>query len=368
MIISETPRTMTIMPTTPIIFKLFDSSFTVLARLASLSPYGFLGFVVPPEILAKVNECAKTDLVGTRDWWFGVLKWSTTTVAVGLLLELPELRYELMDIARNRIQRLKYRIVLSDNDLEIFKVVAFIGWILIVAGVVGERYAEVRVNNLDAGIQGCNAARLAEAIDAAGDAKASAIEAAAAAKRAKDESDSFAQDIVSAKTLAASAESHLADALERAANAETKLAEFKAQSAPRRLDPKQQASIAARLSSFSGERADMSWSSDSFESGTFASDLEKALSTAHWAVSNRPFVTGFGGAPPAVLGVVIFTEPTDRSELVGVKLAEALTSEKVLVSVVPISVVMPSVSTVITDRKSLDPYATRVWIDVGNHP
>jgi hypothetical protein len=181
-LISITQRTMSITHAIPAISKLFDSSCTILARLASLFAYGFCGFVVPPDILAKLNECAKTDLIGTRDWWFRVLKWSTTTVAAGLILELPELVYELTDIARNRIQRLKYRIVLSETKLEIYKVVAFIGWFLIVAGVVGERYAEIRVNDLDATIQGCNDARLAETEQEAGDAKASA-------KTAHDEAD-----------------------------------------------------------------------------------------------------------------------------------------------------------------------------------
>src|SRR5277367_1108494 len=123
------------------IFRLFDSSCTILVRLASLSAYGL---IVPPDIIAKLNECAKTDLLGMRDSWFTFLKWSTTAVVWGLILELPELGYELADIARQRIQRLKYRIVLYEENLKSFKVIAFIGWLLIVGGVGGERYSEVR--------------------------------------------------------------------------------------------------------------------------------------------------------------------------------------------------------------------------------
>ena len=63
----------------------------------------------------------------------------------------PELLYELKSIARESIPSLKYRVVLLENRVRLAKVIAFVGWILIVVGgVVGEGYTGSRVNDLDA--------------------------------------------------------------------------------------------------------------------------------------------------------------------------------------------------------------------------
>ena len=71
---------------------------------------------------------------------------------------------------------------------------------------------------------------------------------------------------------------------------------------------------------------------------------------------------------PSVSGVLIMTMPTDRSELAGAQLAEALTSEKVTASIAPITSFFPSFGQVSADRKSLDEYATRLLVVIGNHP
>jgi len=106
-------------------------------------------------------ECTNlTQLMSDRDWWFWWLTASTSAIAVGVLLELPEFAYELMDILRRRVQRLKYRIVLLEKYSEIAKIIAFVGWFLIAGGLVAERIAEAKVNDADATIQGCNTHRL----------------------------------------------------------------------------------------------------------------------------------------------------------------------------------------------------------------
>lgn len=101
-------------------------------------------------------------LIGERDWWFECLKWSTNAIAIGVALELPELAYELANIARNRLKRLKYQVVILERHLENAKIVAFLGWFLIVGGLVVERIAEAKVNDFDATIQGCNTNRLSD--------------------------------------------------------------------------------------------------------------------------------------------------------------------------------------------------------------
>ena len=66
------------------------------------------------------------------------------------MLELPELRYELRMIVRESIPYFRYRILTpSERRVHLAKVIAFIGWILIVVGVAGERVAEVKVKDFD---------------------------------------------------------------------------------------------------------------------------------------------------------------------------------------------------------------------------
>lgn len=178
--------------------------------------------MLPPELVARLTDCVKHDFVSARDHWFSCLKWSTTVVAAGLVIELPELLYELTDIARQRIPRLKYKIVLLERHLQIFKAVAFFGWFLIVAGVVGERVAEVRVSDFDASIQDCSAAKVEEATLEAGDAKDSAL-------FARKQAD---------------------DLLAKYVKAEQEIAELKAKTLPRRLSSQQKALLVKRVAAF----------------------------------------------------------------------------------------------------------------------
>ena len=134
------------------------------------------------------------------------------------------------------------------------KLLAGIGWLFIVIGVVGEGYFEARVASADVDIQAFEhsrvgdigneadavAAKLQNAFDKAttattksGSAVAAAQVASAAAESASDrskhadlaalnakkEADSFERDIVSAKQQASDAEAHLAEAVRRATEA-----------------------------------------------------------------------------------------------------------------------------------------------------
>jgi hypothetical protein len=143
--------------------------------------------MLPVDLVAKLNQCATTDFVGPRDHWFNCLAGFTTAVFVGLVLEFPELRYELRLLAREWIPYFRYRIITPrQRRVHAAKLVAFIGWFLIVIGVGGERYAEVRVKDLDASIQGCSDAKVIAATLEAGD-------AAKSAKTAHDEADAVKQ-------------------------------------------------------------------------------------------------------------------------------------------------------------------------------
>ncbi len=139
--------------------------------------------MLPPDIVAKLHECATQSFIAARDNWFVWLSRSTKCVVVGLILELPELACETVSFARSRIDRLRYRVLLPEDRLEKAKLVAFVGWFLIVVGVAGEWYAGAKIDDLSARIQGCNEARLAEVAEQSGDANA---HASAAYERASE--------------------------------------------------------------------------------------------------------------------------------------------------------------------------------------
>jgi hypothetical protein len=121
-------------------------------------------------------------------------------VAIGLVLELPELRYELKLIVRESIPYFRYRIFTpSERRIQLAKVIAFIGWILIVAGVAGERVAEVKVKDFDLRVQGCSDAKVREATLEAGDANQKAGEANERASENKKEATLIEESLTGRK-------------------------------------------------------------------------------------------------------------------------------------------------------------------------
>jgi len=147
--------------------------------------------MLPSDIVTKLNECAKTDFAGMRDGWFRIVSWATALVAFGLVLEAPELVHDLVPIGRKIIARLKkLSIEFPKHEApDWVKVVAFVGWIFIVGGVVGEEFAGIKVQNLDANIQECSDAKVQAATLEAGDAAASAKTAHTEADAIKKEAD-----------------------------------------------------------------------------------------------------------------------------------------------------------------------------------
>jgi hypothetical protein len=78
-----------------------------------------------------------TDFGGPRDHWFNWLAGFTTMVAAGLVLEAPELAYELKGIAREWIPYFRYRIITRPRREHAARVLAFIGWIPLLSKLAG---------------------------------------------------------------------------------------------------------------------------------------------------------------------------------------------------------------------------------------
>jgi hypothetical protein len=156
--------------------------------------------MLPPDLVAKLNECAKTNFIGARDVWFSRQSIFSWAVILGLVLEGPELIYDMLSIVRSNIRCFRYSIILLENRVELAKVAAFVGWIFIIVGLFGELRAGSKIADLSASIQGCSDAKVTEAtLDAGG--------AATSAKTARDEADEAKASAKTAGELATSAES-----------------------------------------------------------------------------------------------------------------------------------------------------------------
>jgi hypothetical protein len=262
-------------------------------------------------------------------------------VALGLVFEAPELAYELKAIARDNIPCFWRRTKATLPHREhVAKVIAFVGRILIVAGVAGERVAEVKVNDLDVRIQECSDAKVTKATLEAGDAATSARTAhdeADAVKGLANEARTDAKDALSkaraaqreleraesdaskAQTAAANAlgiatdasakagkaEASLGKVEERAktadiaasnaltivgavrqeaASLESELAQLRQQAADRVLDEYQQEQVGLKVQLFLGTRYELAVS-DMPEAEHLLVEIDAAVSSAGWIYS-----------------------------------------------------------------------------------
>jgi len=111
-------------------------------------------------------------LQATADRWFHWLLISSGVVAVGVALEAWEATIDL-----KRWYRLKRgRQVAEPNGKSWAIPTAYLGWVLVVAGVVGEGVFEARVSNSDTALRAHDSRMLAQAETDAGEAKLRAAE------------------------------------------------------------------------------------------------------------------------------------------------------------------------------------------------
>ncbi|HZW94452.1 MAG TPA: hypothetical protein VFF64_15990 [Candidatus Eremiobacteraceae bacterium] len=217
---------------------------------------------------------------------------------IGLILELPELAYETIGFARNRIERLRYQIILLEDRLEKAKLAAFFGWFLIVAGVAGEWYAGTKIDDLSARIQGCNDAKLVEVTEEAGSAKDSAKEARDAAKEAKDISGKAVAESSSAMTIASGARGE-ADSFEQ------DIIRLKKQMAWRSVTPECRAELEAKLKPLGGQKIDFFLLPNDPEIDFIAAQVANALEG--WQVVPFQPIQG------SLLGMAVEFNPNDKA-------------------------------------------------------
>ncbi len=204
--------------------------------------------MLPPDLVAKLNGCTKTDFGAVRDLWFSRFSISTDFVVAGLALEVFELVFEATEIANDNLGFLKNRIAIPKGAVHLAKLVAFLGWFLIVGGVIGERLSEARVKDADVSIQQCSDAKVRETTIESGDAQASANGARGAAKDAQAQASRARDKADVAKTAAGTAK-HEADDVGRKAE------QLRADLAEEDDDAKKLQGLVNKLANFAVERA-----------------------------------------------------------------------------------------------------------------
>jgi hypothetical protein len=117
-----------------------------------------------PELTDILDKLMRHDLADWRTLWFTWLDRSTLAVVAGLVLEGPELALDLAHIINRRRQKRRTGLTLPTAEMpDWVKIFAFVGWVLIVAGVAGELYTQSYVSDADTDIQAFNSGALAEA-------------------------------------------------------------------------------------------------------------------------------------------------------------------------------------------------------------
>ena len=285
-----------------------------------------------PDAIKKL-EASREGWQNLRSRDFSRLLLMTMLVAVGVILEGPELIYEI----REAIRRWRNRPA-RDHSPGWITAVGIVGWILVSVGVAGEFWVDSWVNRDDDHIQSINitlltdagssadrAAHSAQVADsradaadaAAGNAQQKASNALTLARGARSEADSFEHDIVSAKNEAADAESHQAEALKQAVAATAELNILKS---PRTLTNAMGFSSALRR--FAGTEYTFSGVSESAEAIDLLKQIDSALQLAGWTrVKPSPAPTivlnvygkeqDFGTAITASTGVEVEVDSTD---------------------------------------------------------
>jgi hypothetical protein len=273
-----------------------SSIFPLIRSTAELSPDAI-----------KALEGSRNNLLGIRAQHFASLLLMTKLVAAGVILEGPELVYEISQVIKRSRKR-----PTREHAPALITFVGLVGWILVSVGVAGEFWVDGKVNSDDDNIQSINiqllrdagssagaaagAAKIAhDEADAAktdaGIAKTDAGNAKTLASGARHEADSFENDIKSVKQNAADAESHLAEALKQAAAAQAELNRLKS---PRLLASA--IALSTILRQFAGTEYTFVLVSDDTDSVDLLKQIDSALQLAGWKRA-KPTPTSVIGLP-----------------------------------------------------------------------
>jgi hypothetical protein len=119
---------------------------------------------VSPEIIASLDEGVRQYLLDGRDEYFNLLLLSTVIVAVGIVMEGPEVVHDTKEEILRYLFRSKSALKVDgptglpiyEHRLNWMKLTASLGWLLIVIGVSGEFVLDSLVSQSDSQVQTFN--------------------------------------------------------------------------------------------------------------------------------------------------------------------------------------------------------------------
>lgn len=252
-----------------------------------------------PDTLNGIDDLIRLNFDGFREIWFNRLLAATFLVVVGLVMEGPELWYEIHAIVHRWFFNRRFHFsITEDHTPDWAKLLAFLGWILIVIGVAGEFVADSFVSKADGFVQKFDEVLLTDAqqkSSLASKRSAMAFERAARIEKeaaedlkattiARQKAEESREKAESARIKAEGLELQIAQANERAAKEEREAAEIKESIAPRRLTNEQQAEIRHALRAFEGQQGQLVHTIGDTEGLVFAADIWRALRAARWNV------------------------------------------------------------------------------------
>jgi hypothetical protein len=165
-----------------------------------------------------------------------------------------------------------------------------------------------------------------------------------------------------------------AEANERAAEAnrlaeQERLArvELEARLAPRTLSVRQQARIHSELTKLAGRYVTITFINDSFEAAAFASQIRDVFNQAGWVITQFSAMTPGGNGLPIVKGILIMTEPPDKSIESGHSVLAIFQKEEIMADILPFDR-KGTPEQLSAWKNSREPADARVLVIVGSHP
>jgi hypothetical protein len=232
------------------------------------------------EALQYIDELTKTDLQHLRDWYFLWLLISSGVVALGVILEGPEVVHEISAMFR--------RTSLAETKKPRWITwLGLAGWFFVVLGVAGEGIAEALVSKADGLVQTFNDILLTDAQrdiarteEHAGEAKVSAVNAADAADRANKSAQQANGEAESAKQRVGEVVKEAAELRKQNLDLAQKLASIEKAAFPRSL---RQREFAAKLKLIKGSPVIIETIAD-FEAQRTAALIQAGMRMAEWQV------------------------------------------------------------------------------------
>jgi hypothetical protein len=345
-----------------------------------------------PDTLVGVDALIRSELERFASHWFWTLLAFTLLVALGLACELPEIWHDTLEALREICRHPTVRRKLSPWA----KLAGTFGWVLIIAGVVGEGIAEGFLFKADGLVLKFDEILLQDTNSKSNGAVADAVALTkqfgglhefVVAKEGELATQFGAlkqyADVENKRTETVIAKLNddrqrldkaRTDAVAAADEAKDALAAVNAARKPRTLTLDQQRTIANKMAvwskipnSASMQRVAVFPTTGIFESAHLADIIAAVLGPgqAGWDVNRFPVT--FDNGMPLLSGVGIFTSSDARGEAVAAALAEALNKEGILTFVAPEKWKICEGGQM-SKHPDTDPICSHVTVVVGDHP